>query len=53
MKDKLRPDGVSPEEDPTKLPVVYDARYVYLYTLDANNLNVDTNAVCPAVSQRS
>jgi hypothetical protein len=53
MKDTLRPDGVLPEEDLTKLPVVYDARYVYLYTLDANNLNADTDAVCPVVSQRS
>jgi hypothetical protein len=53
MKDKSRPDGVSPEEDPAKLPVVYDAKYVYLYTFAIDNLNTDTGAVCPAVSQRS
>jgi len=30
IKDKSRPDGVSPDEDRAKLPVVYDPRCVYL-----------------------
>jgi len=32
MQDKSRPDGVSPEEVSTELPIVYDARCVYHHT---------------------
>jgi hypothetical protein len=49
MKDKSRPDGVPPDVDPSQLPIVYDARYVYLM----DYMVVGLLRFCIAVSQRS